>query len=682
MDLNTSKKRKIISGISVLVALAIIFINVKVFFKDGILNGVGLLAAALALTAGMGALILWNPTFSKGDGLRKRDYNKIFSLTWLFVAPFVTLILVECLNEVALWQLNPLILLGNYAFYLMLFGFVFALCNRIKWSVIITSSILYIFGLVNHFVLMFRGSPFIPMDFMAAKTAMNVAQSYHFTFTYNLILATLLFVIVILLSCKANYVNRDIRKQLLYRGSVIVSVVVVMFTFYQTDLFTNMGIKADLWNQSRGYRNSGSAVNFWLNTKYLFVDEPKAYSADKVNEIAEETDSKEVSAKPQAKEKPNIIAIMNETFSDLSVINDFETNEDYLPFWRSLKENTIKGNLFVSIHGSGTSNSEFEFLTGNTMAFLPAGSNAYELYIKEETQSLVSTLNDQGYTSQAVHPYYPNGWKRDVVYPLFGFKNFFSIDDFLNPQIFRRYISDKSSYDKIVDLYESKEEGEKVFLFDVTMQNHGGYDTQYDNFEETIHLVNPQGDYPKTQQYLSLIRESDNAYQQLIEYFSKVDEPTIIVMFGDHQPKIEDEFYEDLYGKSLSDLTLEEQQRRYTVPFMIWANYDIEEQEIDRISANYLSSLLLETAGLEMTPYNEYLLELYKTLPVVSGVGYVDKDGNYYDYDDKSPYTDLLDDYKMIQYNNLFDKTNKVSNFFSISGEKAALLAPRNRILG
>lgn len=682
MDFHTSKKRKIVAGISVLVSLLVILINCKSFFDDGVLTGIGLLLVALVLTACMGAIIFLNPHFSKGEGLRKRDSNKVFSISWFFIAPFLTLVLVECLNLVAIWQLKPLIILGNYAFYLMLFGFVFALCNRIKWSIIVTSSILYIFGLVNHFVLLFRGSPFIPMDFLAAKTAMNVAQSYHFTFTYNLIISTLLFVILILLSCRADYVTRDIRKQIIYRGSVIVSVVIIMFTFYQTDLFTNMGIKADLWNQSRGYRNSGSAVNFWLNTKYLFVDEPKAYSAEKVNEIAEEVDSQNVSTSTQTKEKPNIIAIMNETFSDLSVINDFETNEDYLPFWRSLTENTIKGNLLVSIHGSGTSNSEFEFLTGNTMAFLPAGSNAYELYIKDETPSLVSTLNDQGYTSQAVHPYYPNGWKRDVVYPLFGFKNFFSIDDFLNPQIYRKYISDKSSYDKIIDLYEQKEEGEKVFLFDVTMQNHGGYDTQYDNFEETIHLVDPQGDYPKTQQYLSLIKESDNAFKELIEYFSEVDEPTIIVMFGDHQPKIEDEFYEELYGKSLSDLTLEEQQRRYTVPFMIWANYDIEEQEIDQISANYLSSLLLETAGLEMTPYNEYLLNLYETLPVINAVGYVDKDGNYYDYDDDSPYTQLLDDYKMIQYNYLFDETDKVDDFFTINNEKAALLAPRNSILG
>lgn len=45
-----------------------------------------------------------------------------------------------------------------------------------------------------------------------------------------------------------------------------------------------------------------------------------------------------------------------------------------------------------------------------------------------------------------------------------------------------------------------------------------------------------EGKYPKVDQYLSLIKKSDTALQELIEYYSQVDEPTIICIFGDHQP--------------------------------------------------------------------------------------------------------------------------------------------------
>ncbi len=121
-------------------------------------------------------------------------------------------------------------------------------------------------------------------------------------------------------------------------------------------------------------------------------------------------------------------------------------------------------------------------------------------------------------------------------------------------------------------------------------------------------------------------------------------------------------------AKSISDLSIEENQQRYITPFVIWANYDIEEQYIDKISANYLSSLVLETAGLEMTPYNKYLTSLYEELPVINAVGYIDKNGTYYDYKDDSQYSSMLEDYKILQYNNMFDKTDKQDDVFSLGG--------------
>ena len=79
-------------------------------------------------------------------------------------------------------------------------------------------------------------------------------------------------------------------------------------------------------------------------------------------------------------------------------------------------------------------------------------------------------------------------------------------------------------------------------------------------------------------------------------------------MFGDHQPKLEDEFYELLYGKDLNSLNIKEMQKKFTVPFVIWANYDIKEQEnVKLTSANYLSTLMLKQTNLKMTPYNQYL---------------------------------------------------------------------------
>ena len=62
-------------------------------------------------------------------------------------------------------------------------------------------------------------------------------------------------------------------------------------------------------------------------------------------------------------------------------------------------------------------------------------------------------------------------------------------------------------------------------------------------------------------------------------------------MFGDHQPKLPDSFYELLYGKSLNNLSLKELQKKYKVPFIIWANYDIDEAS-DMMDTKHVSNTL------------------------------------------------------------------------------------------
>lgn len=667
----TSKKRIVCAAAVSVILLGLIGLDYKAFFNSDQSYGTVLFICAVLLCALFGVILAVKFNFNE-------KWEKRYAMIYLFAGPFVTLTLVECLGNNFVYDFSPIAFIANYLVYLLLYGVAYALTNRIGVSGIIISSILSIFGLVNHFVLNFRGTPFVPLDFLGAGTAANVAQNYDFTPTCQMILSGLMLACMIALGIKVTYVNRVRRKAARRSVYTLATFAAVMFVFYGTPFLSSLNITANLWNQLSGYKQQGSVVSFWLNTKTLFVNEPDEYSAEKVEEIANKTtntvESSNASSKgeSQQKVKPNIIAIMNETWSDLSAIgNEFEVSEDPMPFYHSLTENTIKGNLFVSIYGNGTSNSEFEFLTGNTLAFLPSGCNAYEQYIREETDSLVSTLANQGYSRTAVHPYYGDGWNRDVVYPLLGFENFYDLNYFSQNNLMRRYVSDSDNYKKIISLFENRDQDKPFFLFNVTMQNHGGYDIQYPNFPETVTLPwDTENQYPKTQQYLSLMKETDNAFKELVEYFSKVEEPTIIVMFGDHQAKIEQEFYENVLfgGKSISSLSLEENQQRYITPFVIWANYDIEEQYIEQISANYLSTLLLETAGLEMTPYNQYLWSLYQQLPVINAVGYIDKNNTYYDYKTESEYSGMLEDYKILQYNNMFDKEGKKDDVFSLEG--------------
>jgi phosphoglycerol transferase MdoB-like AlkP superfamily enzyme len=381
---------------------------------------------------------------------------------------------------------------------------------------------------------------------------------------------------------------------------------------------------------------NGMAVTFTMDMAYVKVDRPQGYSADEAEAILAEYEKKSAEAQgtspdttevigtspdaagagnvtSDASDYPNIIVIMDEAFSDLSVLGEVNASEDCMPFVHELQQgadNTITGYLNVSVCGGNTADTEFEFLTGNTMAFLPTGSIPYQQYITGETPSLASYLRTLGYTTYAMHPYNSTGWNRDHVYPWLGFEESYFIKDLSNVSYLRTYVSDRSDFSKLIELYENKPAGQPLFLFNVTMQNHGSYTTTYDNFVPQI-TVEGIDSVPLTQ-YLSLIQETDEAFRELLEYFEDQTERTVVVFFGDHQPN------NAVAGKIASADT--EETLRYQVPYVIWANYDIAESSGVDTSANYLAAHVLAAAGVPTSGYQNFLLSLEQNYPIFSAV--------------------------------------------------------------
>lgn len=745
----TSRSRIIAAGIITPLLLIIVLFNFRQFTKLSDAFDVFLYILCILSSLICGFLIAFKFSIPKSK-------KPAVSIALFFLIPFVSITMVETLNSVFVYNFSVPIFMGNYAFYLILQGVIFAITGRFKLTIYVFNSLAFVLALTNNLVYSFRGTVFLPSDILAAGTAVGVAGTYTYSFTAPIIISIILLVFIFAV---APYMSekRLSKKVKLVTRSVFASLfAVVLSLYFFTDVLANIGLKPDFWNQTRGYRTAGFLPNFCVNLKYLYYSKPTGYNADEVNQIVkdfindpygaidETTDNtssvtSENSVPPTENEKteistptdnpitnevlninssvtskkkqliaylagkiskkeiksekgPNIICIMNESLSDLSVLGDFDTNVDYMPFMRSLKENTIKGNLYVPVIGAGTSNSEFEFLTGCTTSFLPAGSNAYMSYIKNELPSITSTLGACGYSKLAFHPYYASGWNRPNVYNFMGFERYRSLTSIIPSSIIknyqsngsdakilisdvesmfpdeniliRQYVSDECDYKTIIEEYESRDSSKPFYLFNVTMQNHGGYTKQYSNFTEDVYVTSSDTEYPKTNQYLSLVKKSDEAFKDLINYFNNVSEPTVICMFGDHQPSIENEFVEELLGKKIVNLSSEETQKRYITQFYIWANYDIEEKEIDMLSSNYLSTYVLKTAGVEMPTYNKYLYSMSKILPVINTVGYIDSEGVTYSHDKKSKYSSILDNYERVQYNLLFDTKKRRDEIF------------------
>ncbi|MDW7669313.1 MAG: LTA synthase family protein [Bacillota bacterium] len=550
----------------------------------------------------------------------------------------------------------------NFLLYEIIHVFFYILFRRIKLASTVSLMIIYYAAIANYFVISFRGIPIVFSDIYSVKTAFSVSGSYEFTLNSDFTTALIIFGSTMLLLILSSERKKQTNKVGEIIKSIIILTVLLVFSVfvYNSGLYFKDATHTH-WEPSAKFKKYGYISSFVYDFSKAITIDIENYSLEEVNNVLSKY--KEHDNNSNSSNNPNIIVVMNEAFSDFNIYGDFETNEDYLPFFRSLEKNTIKGILTTSPErGGGTGYTEYEFLTGNTMAFL-RGTNPYVQYINSEMPSMVSTLKDQGYQILAMHPYKKSGYNRVSVYSHFGFEDFVAIESFDNPETVRGNISDLENYKKVIELYEERNTDKSFFIFNITMQNHGGYfDTGY-VFDKPINVtsfdVREDIDI-----FLSLMKESDSAFEYLIDYFENIDEDTIILMFGDHQPMLDDSFLETLYEKPLTELTLEERVKLYQVPFIIWSNYNIEEDYLEEISINYLSSLLLETAGVETTPYNKYLLDLQQKMPIIVANFYYDKEGKVYDFDEESILKESIHEYEVIQYNNLFDLNNRLDKYF------------------
>lgn len=608
---------------------------------------------------------------------RRKNIEVIANFVALFLIPIVIFYLMECYTHNPFEEVRSWAQFFNIILFELMAWLVFFLSGSIRFAIRTETVIAMIYGIANAYVVRFRTNPIVPWDFFSWKTAASVAGNYDFTPDTRMVVVTLVFaamlVLVHWLKIKINQIK--IWKRLMPAAGVILVLVLFAGRLQDEEFQTSHRLYPFLFTLAHMTNVNGVAVTFVMDLAYVTVEKPSRYDADEMQNLLEkyqgaddngansgkddmknptESEAQTGNAK-SAEELPNIIAVMNEAFSDVAVLGDFKPTEDYMPYLHSLQEgaeNTITGTVNVSVCGGNTANSEFEFLTGNSMAFLPQGSIPYQQYITEKIPALPAHLASLGYETVATHPYGASGWERDTVYPLLGFADSIFKDEYSGASYVRQYVSDDSCVNKIIQIYEQKPEHTPLFLFQVTMQNHGGYTDVYENFTADIKVDNVSS--ISLEQYLSLVKLSDEALEKLISYFANEDEKTVVVFFGDHQPNdTVASMILKLNGTSVSELDEEELKMRYEVPYVIWANYDIEEKTEADTSLNYLAANVLKAAGVPTTAYQNYLLELEKTYPVISAMRVKKADGT--DTNALAEKAGLLE-YQSLQYYQLLDQ--------------------------
>lgn len=604
------------------------------------------------------------------------------SIMLLLAGVFATLGLEFSSNHDLTWM-YPLCLLLEWALIAFAMLGLFFLFQRRCGGAVVLAVALYVLGLAEYFVILFKSMPISPGDLTALSTAAAVAGTgYTYTIT-SFCMLSLAFTVIAIQICTLAAQVAPKRQKGSWRGLVLNLLIAIVclggIAAHTTllDYYHTLYIQVYSWRPLESYYRQGFLPSFISGAQTIKPSKPEDYTVSGakklISEYAKEYDGNSQTGGSSAtrleatkqfdEEKPTVIAVMNETFSDLSIYQNMHADYQGPTYFKSIDDCLSRGRLYVSAYGGGTANTEFEFLTGNSMAYLGSGVYPYTTYDLTDTENLAAQFKSLGYYTTAMHPNHGTNWNRENVYKDFGFDQFLTINDFQNAETLRGMVTDKATYDKILELLDTNSDPQ--FIFDVTMQNHSGYDTGLIPYDKQMSL-NIDGEFnSNVNEYVSLIQQSDEALKYFLNKLSKLDRKVVVVFWGDHQPFFPDT-YNDRWFTNEDDAT--HQERLWQTSYIIWANYDVagnsQTSHEEDLSSNYLSSELMKLIGAPLTDYQKAHLTLRQSLPALNSVGYEDSQSRWLLSSSKSDeaYNDTIaaacekarSDYHAMQYYMMF----------------------------
>ena len=574
------------------------------------------------------------------------------------------------------------------------------LFRRRSWGCNVLLAALAVSGIAQYFVTTFKGSAIMPGDLLALGTAAAVGNSLRFQVGDSVMgaltlacvgHALLAFVVPARVWEKGMRVTAESERALgdweragvglraglragitarnlpRIAGAALCMGLAVVFgtaaygsSLAASEHLAEMNVK--FWEPNQAYRENGFLTSFVSIAHDMPIRKPAGYTEDAALELeavwasrAEEDEgpwqSYQLSATQFSEVLPSVVCVMNETFADLRVLGDF--GYEGPRFFSSMDDCLSRGALYVSVLGGGTCNTEFEFLTGDSMAFGGQGKYPYNLYDLSGVGALAGQMRELGYATTAIHPNLASNWKRDKVYQQFGFDRFLDIQAFEGAPTFHSGVTDAATYDKILEVLE--QDGPQ-FVFDVTMQNHTGYDQFNIPGEALTHYaIEGQSEYDNAQlnEYLTCIEESDRALEEFVGRLRGLDKPVILLFFGDHQPNISQWELERVSPGKENDVA--HVMRAYQSVYMTWANYNVagsaQASEAKDTSVNYLGALFAQEAGIPLTTCQKSAVGMAKRLPAITLVGSLDPSGTWHDSKDaSSPIADVVGELAYINY--------------------------------
>ena len=586
-----------------------------------------------------------NPTSNKFEEIFKKLSRQAFNFLSFILFACVLIFITEYtirgdLKDTVTTVFKPSIVF-NLIFILTIYLCLTALMGRVLSSITLFL-ITAVLVVANYVKFKYFDEPFYPWDTYILKEGIIISKEY-----VNLpliLIGILIFIIAFIILLIFNKRVRSFFKPKFIKKLCPLAASLLIINGF---IINTPGQVSKFWIVKSWYIGKVEMLAnglFVQNYMYLknydkyVLSEPSGYSMEKIKEINDRL-SKEFPKSTKSDIKPDIVLIMCESFWDPTVLKGVHFSEDIMKNFNKYK----KGEIVSPAIGGGTSNVEFEALTGLSTYFLGPGVLAYNVYFRRDTPGIVSVLNDNGYNTIAIHPYKAEMYNRDKVYKFLGFDEFISLEGFNSDTDLKGpYVSDDRLMDKVLEIL-SKESDNPKFIWVLTMQNHDPYVDKYDKLEVSV-TSDKLNDEEKIilSTYAEGVRDGANSLDKLISKLENSSTPTLVYFFGDHLPRMGSlekmyEIYDRLNPENDPD---KREFRYYVTPYASWSNFKETTSFHLPVSPAHIALEILKDSGVEYPSYFNILDGLKKDHAFLHQIlsKDIDRENQY------------IKDYEMIEY--------------------------------
>lgn len=531
-----------------------------------------------------------------------------------------------------------------------LFGLIFiilsTLTKKTNRAIAIMSVLILILTTVSNIKYSYTGTPLYISDISLTGNMgeiVTLADNFLAHIPYQKILCTIILLVIVNVIARKVAINITEKPRIvLFITSSIVAILLVAPISIKDNFLLNhvykqheridYNIDVNIMGYYKKYGVVGGMYETIIENRFYPPTQYKKAEVETVLASTTPTDDKSLG-------KPNIIVMFQESYWDIQKLEEVTFDKNVTEVFNKLKQEGDFINMISPTYGGCSANVEFEFLTGANMTYFNKGYLPFIQMYRDKRSinnpSIIQELKKNGYYTKIV--FGRDFYLSEPVYKNLGideYVNAYELWDDYEKRVKGSHLSDEALVDAIIHDFENKDKDEKLFYMTATIETHMPFDPQkYDSYDIQVVDTKLNGkDTGTILAYAQGVYDSNQQLQRLYDYIQTLDEPTMILFFGDHLPILYNSEGEDLLLNLGYFQTADSKQdvfRKYNTEAVILNNYGGQVRlESECISPDLLLTTVINQMDIEVSPYYQWLFNASKELPAINQFIYVDKYGN------------------------------------------------------